>query len=68
MLDVTSKPLIFDADSGGQLEHLGFLIKSLERLGVSSIIMEDKIGLKKIHSLKINLESNKINPSHLQKK
>ena len=47
MLDVTSKPLIFDADNGGQLEHLGFLIKSLERLGVSSIIMEDKIGLKK---------------------
>ncbi len=47
MLDVTSKPLIFDADNGGQFEHLGFLIKSLERLGVSAIIMEDKIGLKK---------------------
>tara|TARA_B100001540_G_scaffold300745_1_gene306511 strand:- start:103 stop:1404 length:1302 start_codon:yes stop_codon:yes gene_type:complete len=47
MLDVTSKPLIFDADNGGQLEHLGFLVKSLERLGVSAIIMEDKIGLKK---------------------
>ena len=47
MLDVTSKPLIFDADNGGQFEHLSFLVRSLERNGVSAIIMEDKIGLKK---------------------
>ena len=47
MMDVTTKPLIFDADNGGQLEHLPFLIRSLERSGVSAIIMEDKIGLKK---------------------
>jgi phosphoenolpyruvate phosphomutase len=47
MMDVTTKPLIFDADNGGQLEHLHFLVKSLERAGVSAIIMEDKIGLKK---------------------
>jgi len=47
MMDVTSKPLVFDADNGGQLEHLPFLIRSLERAGVSAIIMEDKIGLKK---------------------
>ena len=47
MLDVTSKPLVFDADNGGQLEHLPFLIRSLERAGTSAIIMEDKIGLKK---------------------
>jgi len=47
MMDVTSKPLVFDADNGGQVEHLPFLIKSLERSGVSAIIMEDKIGLKK---------------------
>ncbi len=47
MMDVTSKPLVFDADNGGQLEHLPFLIRSLERSGVSAIIMEDKIGLKK---------------------
>ncbi len=46
MLDVTTKPLIFDADNGGQIEHLSYLVKSLERTGVSSIIMEDKIGLK----------------------
>ncbi|MDA9961172.1 phosphoenolpyruvate mutase [Candidatus Pelagibacter sp.] len=47
MMEVTSKILVFDADNGGQLEHLPFLVRSLERLGTSAIIMEDKIGLKK---------------------
>ncbi|MDA7695543.1 phosphoenolpyruvate mutase [Candidatus Pelagibacter sp.] len=47
MMDVTAKPLVFDADNGGQLEHLPFLIRSLERCGTSAIIMEDKVGLKK---------------------
>ena len=47
MMDVTSKPLVFDADNGGQIEHLPFLIRSLERAGTSAIIIEDKIGLKK---------------------
>ena len=47
MMDVTTKPLVFDADNGGQIEHLPFLIRSLERSGASAIIMEDKVGLKK---------------------
>ena len=47
MMDVTTKPVVFDADNGGQIEHHPFLIRSLERSGVSAIIMEDKIGLKK---------------------
>lgn len=47
ILDVTSKPVIFDADNGGRIEHLIFLVKSLERMGVSGMIIEDKIGLKK---------------------
>ena len=47
LFDVTTKPLIFDADNGGRLEHLPFSIKTLERLGVSAIMIEDKIGLKK---------------------
>jgi len=47
MMDTTTKPLIFDADNGGQIEHLPFLIRSLERSGASAIIIEDKIGLKK---------------------
>ena len=47
IFDVTTKPLIFDADNGGRLEHLPFAIRTLERLGVSAIMIEDKVGLKK---------------------
>ena len=47
MMDVTTKPVVFDADNGGQIEHLPYLVRSLERAGVSAIIMEDKVGLKK---------------------
>ena len=60
MMDVTSKPLIFDADNGGQIEHLPFLVRSLERSGASAIIMEDKVGLKRTLYLKIKLAPNKI--------
>jgi phosphoenolpyruvate phosphomutase len=47
ILEVTTKPIIFDADTGGIPEHFVFAVKSLERLGVSAAIIEDKIGLKK---------------------
>jgi phosphoenolpyruvate phosphomutase len=47
ILDVTTKPVIFDADNGGRIEHISYLIKSLERAGVSAMVIEDKIGLKK---------------------
>lgn len=47
IFDVTTKPLIFDADTGGRSEHFAFAVKSLERLGVSAVIIEDKVGLKK---------------------
>ena len=47
IFEVTTKPMIFDADTGGKLEHFVFTVKSLERLGVSAIVIEDKIGLKK---------------------
>jgi phosphoenolpyruvate phosphomutase len=47
IFEVTTKPLIFDADTGGRPEHFRFTVKSLERLGVSAVIIEDKIGLKK---------------------
>ncbi len=47
IFEVTTKPLIFDADTGGRPEHFGFTVKSLERLGVSAVIIEDKVGLKK---------------------
>lgn len=47
IFEVTTKPLIFDADTGGKPEHFVFTVKTLERLGVSAVIIEDKIGLKK---------------------
>jgi|TARA_Y100000996_G_scaffold103405_1_gene75531 phosphoenolpyruvate mutase len=47
IFDVTTKPMIFDADTGGKTEHFQFAVRSLERLGVSAVVIEDKIGLKK---------------------
>jgi phosphoenolpyruvate phosphomutase / 2-hydroxyethylphosphonate cytidylyltransferase len=47
LVEVTTKPIIFDGDTGGKIEHFGFTVRTLERLGVSAIIIEDKIGLKK---------------------
>jgi len=47
VLEVTTKPIIYDADTGGQVEHFKFTVKTLERLGVSAVIIEDKTGLKK---------------------
>ena len=46
IMDVTTKPLIFDADNGGRIEHVPYLVKTLERIGVSAMVMEDKIGEK----------------------
>jgi phosphoenolpyruvate phosphomutase len=45
--EVTTKPIIFDADTGGLKEHFVYTVRSLERLGVSMAIIEDKVGLKK---------------------
>ena len=47
VLEVTTKPIILDGDTGGKPEHFAFTVKTLERLGVSAIIIEDKVGLKK---------------------
>ena len=60
ILDVTTKPLVFDGDNGGRIEHIKFLVRTLERLGVSALIIEDKKGLKKILYLKINQQMIKI--------
>ena len=46
ILEVTTKPIIYDGDSGGLPEHFVFMVRSLERLGVSAVIIEDKMGLK----------------------
>ena len=45
--EVTTKPIIFDGDTGGLTEHFVYTVRSLERMGVSAVIIEDKKGLKK---------------------
>ena len=47
ILDVTTKPIILDGDTGGVTEHFAMLVRNLERLGVSAVIIEDKVGLKR---------------------
>ncbi len=47
IMEVTTKPIILDGDTGGLIEHFVYNVKTLERIGVSAIIIEDKIGLKK---------------------
>lgn len=47
VMEVTTKPIIFDGDTGGKPEHFVYTVRSLERLGVSAVIIEDKVGLKK---------------------
>ena len=47
IVEVTTKPIVFDGDTGGKAEHFVFTVKTLERLGVSAVIIEDKVGLKR---------------------
>ncbi len=47
ILEVTTKPIIVDGDTGGKIEHFKFTVRTLERLGISAIIIEDKIGNKR---------------------
>ena len=47
IMEVTTKPIIFDGDTGGLTEHFIYTVRSLERMGVSMVIIEDKTGLKK---------------------
>ncbi|MGH8794889.1 MAG: phosphoenolpyruvate mutase [Stackebrandtia sp.] len=47
LFEVTTKPLIYDGDTGGKPEHFSYTVRSLERLGVSAVIIEDKEGLKR---------------------
>lgn len=47
ILNVTTKPIIFDGDTGGPIEHFIYKVRELERLGISAVIIEDKTGLKR---------------------
>ena len=47
ILECTTKPIIYDGDTGGKVEHFVFTVRTLERNGISAVIIEDKVGLKK---------------------
>lgn len=47
IMEVTTKPIILDGDTGGLVEHFVYTVRTLERLGVSAVIVEDKVGLKR---------------------
>jgi phosphoenolpyruvate phosphomutase / 2-hydroxyethylphosphonate cytidylyltransferase len=62
ILEITTKPIIFDLDTGGHEGHFGYYIKTLERLGVSAVVVEDKKGLKKNSLLGIDVIQQQEDP------
>ena len=68
MMEVTTKPIICDADTGGLVEHFVYNIKTLERIGVSAVIIEDKIGLKRNSLLGNDVEQHQDSIEHFCEK
>ena len=68
VMDVTTKPIIFDGDTGGLIEHFVYLVRSLERMGVSAVIIEDKTGLKKNSLFGTEVEQTQDNIPHFCEK
>lgn len=68
IFDVTRKPLILDGDTGGQVAHLPYHINAAEKLGVSSIIIEDKTGLKKNSLFGTEVKQIQDDPAHFAEK
>lgn len=68
VMEVTTKPIIFDGDTGGLTEHFVYTVRSLERMGVSAIIIEDKIGLKKNSLFGTDVEQTQDSVEHFCEK
>jgi|TARA_E500000178_G_scaffold348234_1_gene402973 phosphoenolpyruvate phosphomutase len=68
IIEVTTKPILFDADNGGRPEHLPYTIRNLERLGVSAIAIEDKVGLKSNSLFKDQSKANQDSIKNFSKK
>ena len=68
IFEVTTKPLVFDGDTGGRLEHIPFTVRSLERLGVSAIVIEDKEGLKRNSLFGVNATQVQADPDDFGRK
>ena len=66
--EVTTKPIIFDGDTGGLTEHFVYTVRSLERMGVSAVIIEDKTGLKKNSLFGTEVEQTQDDIPHFQEK
>ncbi|RAP47419.1 MAG: phosphoenolpyruvate mutase [Methanosphaera sp. rholeuAM6] len=68
IMEVTTKPIILDGDTGGEIEHFVFNVKTLERIGVSAVIIEDKIGLKKNSLFGTEVEQTQDSIEHFSQK
>ncbi|RAP53510.1 MAG: phosphoenolpyruvate mutase [Methanosphaera sp. rholeuAM270] len=68
IMEVTTKPIILDGDTGGEIEHFVFNVKTLERIGVSAVIIEDKIGLKKNSLFGTEVEQRQDSIEHFSQK
>lgn len=68
VMEVTTKPIIFDGDTGGLIEHFVYTVRTLERMGVSAIIIEDKTGLKKNSLFGTEVEQSQDSIEHFSEK
>ena len=68
VLEITTKPVVFDGDTGGIPEHFVYTVKTLERLGISAIIIEDKVGLKKNSLFGTDVEQTQADPAEFAHK
>lgn len=68
IMEVTTKPIILDGDTGGQIEHFVYTVRTLERMGVSAVIIEDKTGLKKNSLFGTDVEQTQDNIEHFSEK
>lgn len=66
--EVTTKPIIFDGDTGGLTEHFVYTVRSLEKMGVSAVIIEDKTGLKKNSLFGTEVEQTQDSIEHFSEK
>lgn len=68
IMEVTTKPIIFDGDTGGLAEHFVYTVRTLERMGVSMVIIEDKTGLKKNSLFGTDVEQTQDSIEHFSAK
>ena len=68
VLEVTTKPVIFDGDTGGRDEHFSYTVRALERVGVSAVIIEDKVGNKRNSLFGTSVLQQQADPEEFAKK